>query len=34
VRLNALACTTSASDRPIGLIRSDPEWRAALDGSF
>ncbi len=32
VRLNALACTTSASDRPIGLIRSDPEWRAALVG--
>jgi 2-dehydropantoate 2-reductase len=32
VRLNALACTTSASDRPIGFIRSDPEWRAALVG--
>jgi 2-dehydropantoate 2-reductase len=31
VRLNALACTTSASERPIGLIRSDPEWRAALE---
>jgi 2-dehydropantoate 2-reductase len=30
VRLNALACTTSASDRQIGFIRSDPEWRAAL----
>ncbi|HWF34992.1 MAG TPA: 2-dehydropantoate 2-reductase [Solirubrobacteraceae bacterium] len=30
VRLNALACTTSASDRSIGFIRSDPEWRAAL----
>lgn len=30
VRLNALACTTSASDRPIGFIRSDPEWRQAL----
>ena len=30
VRLNALACTTSATDRPIGFIRSDPEWRAAL----
>jgi 2-dehydropantoate 2-reductase len=30
VRLNALACTTSASDRPIGSIRSDPEWRAVL----
>jgi 2-dehydropantoate 2-reductase len=32
VRLCALACTTSASDRPIGVIRSDPEWRAALVG--
>ena len=32
VRLNALACTTSAVDRPIGFIRSDPEWRAALTG--
>ncbi len=30
VRLTALACTTSASGRPIGLIRTDPEWRAAL----
>jgi 2-dehydropantoate 2-reductase len=30
VRLNALASTTSAADRPIGFIRSDPEWRAAL----
>lgn len=30
VRLNALACTTSASDRPIGFIRSDPEWRTVL----
>jgi 2-dehydropantoate 2-reductase len=31
VRLNALACTTSAADRPIGFIRSDPEWRATLE---
>jgi 2-dehydropantoate 2-reductase len=30
VRLNALACTTSASDRPLGFIRSDPEWRGKL----
>jgi 2-dehydropantoate 2-reductase len=30
VRLNALALTTSAADRPIGFIRSDPQWRAAL----
>ncbi len=31
VRLNALACTTSAADSPIGLIRSDPEWRPLLE---
>ena len=31
VRLNALACTTSACDRPIGFIRTDPEWRATLE---
>jgi 2-dehydropantoate 2-reductase len=30
VRLNALALTTSAIDRPIGFIRTDPEWREAL----
>lgn len=32
VRLNALACTTSACAKPIGFIRSDPEWREALVG--
>ncbi|MDQ6915122.1 MAG: 2-dehydropantoate 2-reductase [Actinomycetota bacterium] len=31
VRLNALACTTSAADRLLGEIRDDPEWRAALE---
>lgn len=31
VRLNALALTTSAADRPVGFIRSDPQWRAALE---
>lgn len=30
VRLNALACTTSAADRPLGFIRADPDWRKAL----
>ena len=30
VRLNALACTTSAADKPIGFIRSDPQWRESL----
>ncbi|MHB8657058.1 MAG: ketopantoate reductase family protein [Solirubrobacteraceae bacterium] len=30
VRLCALACTTSAIDRPIGFIRSDPQWRDVL----
>jgi 2-dehydropantoate 2-reductase len=32
VRLNALACTTSASGERLGFIRSDPAWRAALEG--
>ena len=31
VRLNALALTTSVTDKPVGFIRSDPEWRAALE---
>ncbi len=31
VRLNALACTTSATGRRLGFIRSDPQWRAALE---
>jgi 2-dehydropantoate 2-reductase len=31
VRLNALACTTSAWDLPLGEIRSDPERRSALE---
>ncbi len=31
VRLNALACTTSASDRRLGFIRTDPQWRQALE---
>jgi 2-dehydropantoate 2-reductase len=32
-RLCALALTTSASDRPIGFVRSDPRWRTALEGA-
>jgi 2-dehydropantoate 2-reductase len=32
MRLNALALTTSAADRPIGYIRTDPRWRSALEG--
>jgi 2-dehydropantoate 2-reductase len=32
VRLCALALTTSAADRPIGFIRSDPVWRERLRG--
>ncbi|MFZ1996396.1 MAG: 2-dehydropantoate 2-reductase, partial [Solirubrobacteraceae bacterium] len=32
-RLCALALTTSASDRPIGDVRSDPRWRSALEGA-
>jgi 2-dehydropantoate 2-reductase len=30
VRLNALACTTSASGRLLGAIRDDPSWGARL----
>lgn len=30
VRLNALACTTAASDRAIGYIRTNPQWREWL----
>jgi 2-dehydropantoate 2-reductase len=30
VRLNALACTTSASGLRLGAIRDDPTWRARL----
>jgi 2-dehydropantoate 2-reductase len=29
-RLCPLALTTTASDRPIGFVRSDPRWRSAL----
>ena len=31
VRLTALACTTSASDQPIGFIRTNPQWRRTLE---
>lgn len=34
VRLNALACTTSAYDIPLGPIRSTPELRAELVGAI
>jgi 2-dehydropantoate 2-reductase len=34
VRLNALACTTSAHDRLLGEIRSTPELRAELIGAI
>jgi 2-dehydropantoate 2-reductase len=33
-RLNALALTTSASDRPLGFVRTDPRWRSALQGAI
>ncbi len=32
VRLNALACTTAASGLTMGGVRSDPAWRAQLEG--
>jgi 2-dehydropantoate 2-reductase len=34
VRLNALACTTTAFDLPLGPIRSTPELRAELVGAL
>ena len=34
VRLNALACTTSAYDKLLGEIRSTPELRTALVGAI
>jgi len=34
VRLNALACTTSAYDKLLGEIRSTPELRADLVGAI
>jgi 2-dehydropantoate 2-reductase len=34
VRLNALACTTSVHDLPLGPIRSTPELRAELVGAI
>jgi 2-dehydropantoate 2-reductase len=34
VRLAPLACTTSATDRPIGFIRTDPHWRAVLQAAI
>jgi len=33
VRLNALACTTTAHDAPLGEIRSRADWRAELLGA-
>lgn len=33
-RLCPLALTTSASDQPIGYVRSDPRWRSALEGAI
>ncbi|MBI3320844.1 MAG: ketopantoate reductase family protein [Candidatus Omnitrophica bacterium] len=32
VRLNAIACTTSASGQPMGVVRVDPWWRTQLEG--
>jgi len=32
-RLCPLALTTSASERPLGFIRTDPRWRSALEGA-
>jgi 2-dehydropantoate 2-reductase len=32
-RLCALALTTSAAERPLGFVRTDPRWRSALDNA-
>lgn len=32
VRLNAIASTTAASQKPVGFVRSDPAWRELLEG--
>jgi 2-dehydropantoate 2-reductase len=34
VRLCPLALTTSATERPIGFIRSDPHWRTVLEAAI
>jgi 2-dehydropantoate 2-reductase len=34
VRLCALALTTSASERPVGFVRTDPRWRSALENAI
>jgi 2-dehydropantoate 2-reductase len=31
IRLAALACTTAATNRPIGYIRSDPHWKTVME---
>jgi 2-dehydropantoate 2-reductase len=33
-RLCPLALTTSAADRPLGYVRTDPRWRSALEGAI
>lgn len=32
VRLNAIASVTAASQKPVGFVRNDPEWRKKLFG--
>lgn len=34
VRLGPLALTTSATERPIGFIRADPQWRSLLQAAI
>lgn len=31
VRLNAIATTTAVAQKPVGFVRSDPEWRKKLE---
>lgn len=33
VRLNAIACVTAATGKPIGVLRNDPVWRKKIQGA-
>jgi len=33
VRLNAIACVTAATGKPIGVLRTDPVWRSKIEGA-
>ncbi len=33
IRLNAIACATAATDKPIGVLRTDPIWRPKIQAA-